>query len=493
MSTEPIDCSNGGVPLRVLVCGGSGFIGSHLCRRLRKSGHYVIAADWKLNSYTLHKPHQDYEADKEKERTTTGAGEEAGVEESESESESDKESVYSFCDEFHHVDLRVAANCDQLLRDSQPVWVFNLAADMGGMGFIQSNHSVILYNNLMISLNLLEAARKHQDRLYCEQQLKNKTTNATATATATAVQTQTPPASDDISTLSSTQLASPTSSPSSSASMTPTSSGASSSSSSSSSSLASTPRVNGTVQRFFYASSACVYPERLQLDEQSAATGLVESSAWPAQPQDAYGLEKLVTEEMCLHYARDFGLVTRVARFHNIYGPMGTWKGGREKAPAAFCRKVLTAIMTHQDSIEVWGNGEQTRSFCYIDDCIEGILRLTLSHYDKPINIGSDEMVTVNQMIKYISDIEGVPLKLVHLSGPEGVRGRNSNNALIESELHWAPRTSLRVGLQHTYAWIKQQMLLELKKGNDISTLAHSHVVKQTTNSLDTLGQVYHE
>eukprot|EP00850_Spirogloea_muscicola_P000615 SM000002S05695 [mRNA] locus=s2:1659500:1660994:- [translate_table: standard] len=229
--------------LRISVTGAGGFIASHIARRLKTEGHYVIASDWKKNEHMT----EDM-----------------------------------FCDEFHLVDLRVMDNCLKVTDGVEHV--FNLAADMGGMGFIQSNHSVIMYNNTMISFNMLEAAR-----------------------------------------------------------------------------------LNG-VKRFFYASSACIYPEFKQLETDIVA--LKESDAWPAEPQDAYGLEKLATEELCKHYTKDFGVECRIGRFHNIYGPFGTWKGGREKAPAAFCRKALTS----PEHFEMWGDGMQTRSFTFIDECVEGVL-----------------------------------------------------------------------------------------------------------------------
>jgi GDP-D-mannose 3', 5'-epimerase len=263
------------------------------------------------------------------------------------------------------------------------------------MGYIQSNHSVILYNNTMISFNMVEASRRNK------------------------------------------------------------------------------------VSRFFYSSSACVYPEFKQ--EDVANPGLKEDEAWPALPQDAYGLEKLCSEELGMHYQEDFGMIVRIARFHNIYGPQGTWKGGREKAPAAFCRKVLAA----DKSIEIWGDGEQTRSFTFIDDCVEGVLRLM--HADEvpsPLNIGSEEMISMNDMVKMISDFEEKGLELKHISGPEGVRGRNSDNTLIRKVLEWEPKMALRDGLKKTYAWIKAQIDAEISEGifNDYTK---SVVVAQTTESLD--------
>jgi GDP-D-mannose 3',5'-epimerase len=346
-------------PLRILVGGGGGFIGSHLARRLKQEGHHVTVADWKKNEY--------FQPDE-------------------------------FCHEFLHVDLRVLDNCIKATKGQD--WVFNLAADMGGMGFIQSNHSVILYNNTMISFNMMEASRQ------------------------------------------------------------------------------------AGVKRFFYASSACVYPEHIQ--EKEDIPGLKESDAWPAKPQDAYGLEKLVSEEIAMHYANDFGMKTRIARFHNIYGPQGTWKGGREKAPAAFCRKVIVGTK----DVEIWGNGKQTRSFCYVDDCVEGILRLMRSDFTKPLNIGSDEMVSVNEMVAKIFSIEGKKLDLRHIPGPEGVRGRNSDNALIKQVLGWAPGITLQDGLTRTYKWINTQVSKEKSEGKDISAYSQSMVVQQSDDSLAKIGQV---
>jgi len=292
-----------------------------------------------------------------------------------------------FCNEFLLVDLRQYENC--LKATTGCDWVFNFAADMGGMGFIQSNHSVILYNNTLISFHMLEASR-----------------------------------------------------------------------------------ING-VKRFFYSSSACIYPENKQLESDNP--GLKESDAWPALPQDAYGLEKLVTEELCMHYQKDFGIEVRIARFHNIYGPQGTWKGGREKAPAAFCRKALTS----KTEFEMWGDGLQTRSFCFIDDCVEGVLRLMRSDYSKPLNIGSDEMVSMNEMAKLaLSFCDKSTLPINHIRGPEGVRGRNSNNDLIKQVLGWSPAISLAEGLRRTSNWIRIQLEKEKEKGIDTTTFSQSHVVQ---------------
>lgn len=296
-----------------------------------------------------------------------------------------------FCDEFHLVDLRLFENCIKVCEGCEHV--FNLAADMGGMGFIQSNHGVIMYNNTMISFNMLEAARK------------------------------------------------------------------------------------AGCNRFFYASSACIYPEGKQLETEVEGGGLKESDAWPAEPQDAYGLEKLASEELAKHYGKDFGMETRIARFHNIYGPYGTWKGGREKAPAAFCRKVITS----PEHVEMWGDGKQTRSFTFIDDCVEGILRITKSDFTDPLNLGSTEMVSMNEMMALAKTFDGKETPIKHIPGPEGVRGRNSENALIKEKLGWEPTVKLADGLKITYFWIKSQVEAE---GGDASKYASSTIV-QTSKPQD--------
>ena len=295
-----------------------------------------------------------------------------------------------FCNEFFLVDLRDMTNCERVVKGCE--WVFNLAADMGGMGFIQSCHSVIGFNNTMISLNMIEAARK------------------------------------------------------------------------------------AGVKRFFYSSSACAYPENLQTETDIVA--LKEDDAWPAQPQDVYGLEKLYAEEICMSYDRDFDIACRIARFHNVYGPHGTWCGGREKAPAAFCRKAICS--TDAEGFEMWGDGKQTRSFTYIDDCLEGILRLMRSDYNKPLNLGSSEMVSMNEMAAIAKSYEGKDgLRMNHIPGPEGVRGRNSDNTRIKQVLGWEPTTKLRDGLKITYFWVKEQVKKKVAEGVDIKTLACSKVVKQ--------------
>jgi len=335
---------------KILIAGGGGFIGSHLAKRLKKEGNYVVCADWERNQYF-----------KEEE----------------------------FCHEFLLLDLRTLENC--LIATKGAEDVFNLAADMGGMGFIQSNHATILYNNTLISFNMAEAARR-----------------------------------------------------------------------------------NG-VKRIFYSSSACIYPEHKQTDENNP--GLKEEDAWPAQPQDAYGIEKLMSEELYMHYEKDYGMKARIARFHNIYGIEGTWKGGREKAPAAFTRKAITS----EKDFEIWGNGLQTRSFCYIDDCVEGILRLMYSDYNKPLNIGSDEMISMNDMANLVLEIDGKKIPTRHIPGPEGVRGRNSDNTLIKKVLGWAPSITLKDGLIRLHTWMKPVILAEKANGVDISIYASSKVVTART------------
>jgi nucleoside-diphosphate-sugar epimerase len=214
-------------------------------------------------------------------------------------------------------------------------------------------------------------------------------------------------------------------------------------------------RVNG-VERYLYTSSACVYPEYLQTD--TNVKPLREEDAYPAQPQDAYGWEKLIAERLCQHYAAEYGLDTRIVRFHNIFGPLGSWDGGREKAPAALCRKVAMARLTDSHEIEIWGDGEQTRSFCYIDDCVEGIYRLMQSGYQEPLNLGSDRMVSINELAGIIADIAGIEIARKHVPGPQGVRGRNSDNTRLRQVLGWEPQWSLEAGLAPTYAWIEQQL-----------------------------------
>merc|ERR1711916_38374 len=324
---------------RVLVAGGAGFIGSHLAKRLKEEGHFVRVADVQCNEY---------------------------FEETE------------YCSEYIQADLRDGEACKRVCEGMD--WVFMLAADMGGMGYIKSNNAVILYNSAMITLSMIEAARQ------------------------------------------------------------------------------------AGVKRYFYSSSACVYNEANQLDPECA--DLTEDMAWPARPQDGYGLEKLYGEEIAIAYAEDFpGFETRIARFHNIYGPQGTWKGGREKAPAAFCRKAIVST----DSFEMWGDGLQSRSFTFIDDCVEGVLRLFYSDFAKPINIGSDEMISMLDFARLALSLAGKDdLPFHHIEGPEGVRGRNSENSVIKAVLGWAPSVSLKDGLSATFDWIKTQVDSDIANGVDV-------------------------
>lgn len=362
MSEPAVKKTKTGEPkLKIAVCGGAGFIGSHICKRLKDEGHEVVSADWKKCEY-----YKDEE----------------------------------YCHKFFLMDLRVLKN--QKIVTEGCDWVFNMAADMGGMGFIQSNHSVITFNNTLLSLNCVEACRFN------------------------------------------------------------------------------------SVKRYFYASSACAYPEHIQTST-DLSHGLKESDAWPARPQDMYGLEKLYGEETAKAFASDFDLVARIGRFHNIYGGHATWKGGREKAPAAFCRKAAAA--KDGDVIEMWGDGKQTRSFCYIDDCVEGVLRLMRSDYGEPLNIGSDEMVSMNEMQNLAMTFEGRKLEIKHIPGPEGVRGRNSNNDLIKKVLGWAPSIKLADGLKLTYDWIKNEIDSERKGGlsTDYST---SKIVTQDASSMENLGEL---
>ena len=321
--------------MRALVTGGGGFIGHHLVSYLQTQGYWIRAVDVK---YPDHQP--------------------------------------TDADEFELLDLRRWDNCLQATRGVDEVYA--LAADMGGMGFISSNHAKILHNNSLINIHSLEAAR-----------------------------------------------------------------------------------VNG-VKRYLYTSSACVYPEHLQTD--TNVTPLKEEDAYPAQPQDAYGWEKLVTERLCTHYRDEYGLETRIVRFHNIFGPLGTWDGGREKAPAAICRKVATAKLTGDPTIEVWGDGEQTRSFCYIDDCLIGMHALMRSNYGEPINLGQDRMVTINQLVDIVTDTAGYRVEKKHVTGPQGVRGRNSDNTRIRKVLGWEAEISLEEGLARTYAWIEEQVRVTLDR-----------------------------
>ena len=313
---------------RVLVTGAGGFIGHHLVTYLKGRGYWVRAVDVKRPEYTA-----------------------------------------VDADEFEIADLRFREEALRVMCGADEVYA--LAADMGGMGFISSNHATIFRNNLLMNLNTIEAARVHG------------------------------------------------------------------------------------VGRYLFSSTACVYPEHLQ--DHTDVVPLREEVAYPANPQDAYGWEKLAAERLCLYYADEFGLETRIVRFHNVYGPYGTYDGGREKVPAALCRKV--ALAEPGGSIEVWGDGEQTRSFCYVDDCVEGIHRIMRSGYRSPLNLGTDRMVSVNQLAQMIIDISGKPgIEIEHVEGPQGVRGRNSDNTRLREVTVWEPRVSLEDGLVPTYRWIEEQV-----------------------------------
>lgn len=210
-------------------------------------------------------------------------------------------------------------------------------------------------------------------------------------------------------------------------------------------------RVNG-VSRYLYTSSACVYPEYRQLE--ANVTPLKEEDAYPAAPQDAYGWEKLITEHLCTHYQAQYGLETRIVRFHNIFGPLGTWEGGREKVPAAMCRKLAVARLTDNPEIEIWGDGDQTRSFCYIDDTVEGIYKLMKSDFREPLNLGQDRLISINELADVVAEIAGIDIVKKHIEGPQGVRGRNSDNTKLREVLGWEPQISLEEGLRRTFEWI---------------------------------------
>jgi nucleoside-diphosphate-sugar epimerase len=214
------------------------------------------------------------------------------------------------------------------------------------------------------------------------------------------------------------------------------------------------------VSRYLFTSSACVYPEYRQ--SSTDVEPLKEEHAYPAQPQDAYGWEKLIAERLCLHYAEDYGMDIRLARFHNIFGPLGTWDGGREKAPAALCRKAATAKLTGADEIEIWGDGEQTRSFCYIDDCVDGLMRLMESNCREPLNLGQDRLISINELADLVTQAAGVSLRKRYVPGPQGVRGRNSDNERLRRVLRWQPRVSLEDGIALTYRWIEEQVAIAL-------------------------------
>jgi nucleoside-diphosphate-sugar epimerase len=313
-----------------LVCGAGGFIGSHLVRRLKAEGLWVRGVDLKFPAF--------------------------------SETQAD---------DFVIGDLRDQSFCRAIV-DRRFDEVYQLAADMGGAGYIftGTHDADIMHNSATINLNMLDACQKRN------------------------------------------------------------------------------------IVRAFYSSSACMYPAHNQEDPDNPLCE--ESSAYPAAPDSEYGWEKLFSERLYLAYNRNYGMLNRVARYHNIFGPDGTWDGGKEKAPAAICRKVAQA--SQGGDIQIWGDGLQTRSFLYVDECVEGTIRLTRSDFAGPVNIGSEEMVTINQLVDMVCDIAGKRLHKQHISGPTGVRGRNSDNRLIEAKLGWKPSAPLRAGLEATYAWIEQQV-----------------------------------
>jgi nucleoside-diphosphate-sugar epimerase len=334
---------------KVVVTGAGGFIAGHLVVALKKKGYQVRAVDKKpLNEW--------YQISEDADNLV--------------------------------LDLNIKENCYQVVNGYDEV--FNLAADMGGMGFIE-NHKAECMLSVLINTHMLMAARDFG------------------------------------------------------------------------------------IERFFYASSACVYNGDKQTDTENP--GLKEADAYPALAEDGYGWEKLFSERMCRHFMEDYGITTRVARFHNVYGPFGTYDGGREKAPAAICRKVIDKELYGKDEIVIWGDGHQTRSFMYIDDCIKGIIDIMYSDIEEPINLGSSEMVSISQLVDIVEDIAGYRMiRKFDRDAPKGVRGRNSDNTLIRKYLNWEPSISLKDGLTKTYAWIKEEMVKSQgKKAGSSNIINHSH------------------
>lgn len=322
---------------KALVCGAGGFIGNHLVTRLKKEGYWVRGVDLKKPEYSQSK-----------------------------------------ADEFVLGDLCFVDVCEKVL-DQSFDRVYQLAADMGGAGYIftGANDANIMHNSAMINLNIAELSKKHK------------------------------------------------------------------------------------VGKVFYSSSACIYPERNQTDPNNPNCS--EDSAYPAAPDSEYGWEKIFSERIYLAYAKNYNLNVRIARFHNIFGPEGTWMGGKEKAPAAMCRKIAEA--KNGGTIEIWGDGKQTRSFLYIDECLEGVERLMNSDFTGPVNIGSEEMISINNLAKMVMKIAGKQIVIKHIDGPLGVRGRNSDNRLIMSKLGWAPSRPLKEGMMKTFKWIDTQVRDKAKKG----------------------------
>ena len=331
---------------KILIVGAGGFIGGHLVDRLLKDGNTIIASDIKPKEYWF----QDFDE----------------------------------VENYYEIDMKDISNCRKVTQGID--YVFNMACNMGGMGFIENNKAECM-QSVLINTNLLIACNENK------------------------------------------------------------------------------------VQRYFFSSSACAYNTTKQQDV--FIEGLKEEDAYPANPEDGYGWEKLFSERMCRHFMEDYGLEVRVARYHNIYGPFGTYDGGREKAPAALCRKVIQSKKENKDIIDVWGDGEQTRTFLYVDECVEGTLRLFKSDHSDPINIGSDEQVSINQMIGIIEDISGINKlnKNYQLDKPKGVRGRSSNNDLVKKVLNWSYQMSLKDGLMKTYDWIENEMD---KKGSNLSKFTKS-------------------
>jgi len=318
---------------KVLVVGAGGFIGGHLVKKILNNGNSVVATDIKPKEYWF----QDFDS----------------------------------AENHYATDMKDIANCRKVTQGVD--YVFNMACNMGGMGFIENNKAECM-QSVLINTNLLIACKENK------------------------------------------------------------------------------------AQRYFFSSSACAYNKDKQQDV--FIDGLKEEDAYPANPEDGYGWEKLFSERMCRHFQEDYGLEVRIARYHNIYGPYGTYDGGREKAPAALCRKVIEAKKNNNHTIDVWGDGEQTRTFLYVDECVEGTLRLFESDYSQPVNIGSDEQVSINQMISIIEEISisSKFKKNYQLDKPKGVRGRSSNNDLVKKVLNWSYQMSLKDGLSKTYKWIDEQI-----------------------------------